>query len=130
MIVVGSRCGGHDFIVELPSLEPLWIGAKENSDLDVLLGSDEPRPYLGNLYIDVWMGGIPGKVGIYTAPYSIDGELFIPKDLAYLQRVAKRRIRHKYGIGYVKSLWDKELNFLNKDGSFFARLKITRHIYK
>ena len=125
MIIVGSRCGGHDFFVELPNNDALWIGAREKSDLDVLVKRDEPRPFVSGYFVDVWHGEL-GR----TLPHLKDGILFIPENLNYLQRVAKRRIRHKYGPDYVKSLWDKELNFLNKDGSFFAKLKITRHIYK
>lgn len=128
MILVGSRCGGHDFFVELSDAEPIWIGAKESSDLDLIIQPEARQSIKLPEWVrpDFYYGNTPPA----KTPYSIGGELFIPKDLNYLQRVAKRRIRHKYGINYVKSLWDKELNFLNKDGSFFARLKITRHIYK
>lgn len=125
MIVVGSRCGGHDFFIELPDKPPLWIGANQKSDLDVLLFEGQDRPSVAGFFVDVWRGRLGDSL-----PHCNDGVLFIPQNLHYLQRVAKRRVRHKYGVGYVKSLWDKELNFLNKDGSFFARLKMTRHIYK
>lgn len=125
MIVVGSRCGGHDFFVELPDREPLWIGANERSDLDVLIFEGQERPWVKGFRVDVWRGSLGNML-----PHSNDGDLFIPENVGYLQRVSKRRIRLKHGPLYVKTLWDKELNFLNKDGSFFARLKMTRHIYK
>lgn len=126
MILIGSRCGGHDFFVELPGLNPFWIGARDRSDLDILIGEEEDVPKIDGFRIDVWRGCVPGKTGLYTAPYSINGELYIPSDLQYLQRISKRRIRHQYGVQYLKSLWDRELVFLNKDGSFFTRQKMTR----
>ncbi|NBW11733.1 MAG: hypothetical protein EBR82_27245 [Caulobacteraceae bacterium] len=129
LVIVGSRCGGHDFFIELSQKNNLWIGARNDSDLDVLIKSGEDRPRIDGYDLDVWIDGIPGETGIYTAPYSIDGEVFIPKNLDYLQRVAKKRIRNKYGIKYLKTLWGREINFLNKNGSFFTRLKISRSFY-
>ena len=126
LVLIGSRCGGHDFFVELPNKGLLWIGASEKSDLDVLIKRGQNRPKVDGFKVDVWIGGVPGKTGLYTAPYSINGELYIPSDLQYLQRISKRRIRHQYGVQYLKSLWDRELVFLNKDGSFFTRQKMTR----
>jgi len=130
MILVGSRCGGHDFFVELPNKEPIWIGANERSDWDVLVKKREDAEGISLPKMDLWVGGIPGVIGIYREPYSVDGEVVFPEDMAFLQRVAKRRIRHKYGLHFLKSLWGKELNFLNKDGSFFRRVKFSNSFYR
>lgn len=130
MILFGSRCGGHDFHVDLPGFGRFWIGPVPESDLDVFLLPGQRRPSVPGLVVDAWTGGTPGVTGIDTAPYSVDGRVVWPSDLSYLQRVAKRRIRRAYGIHAVLSLAGREIDFFRPDGSWFTRQRFTHHVYR
>jgi hypothetical protein len=74
MKLIGSRTGGYEYWVKLPSGLKIWFGQRDNSDTDILLSVGEKKP--------------EGKFDIFygdpIAPYVEDNRLIVPRDFDYL----------------------------------------------
>jgi len=128
LIIVGSRCGGYDFYAQGVYGPRLWLGAENDSDLDIFC---DERP-LSSSYRIEWhntrdyfvkrlIRGLSIRGGI-ARPYCMDGVLYMPTDFAFLSIAIRKKLR-KNGL-LQKGFLKQDYRITRPDGTFCCEIKL------
>lgn len=119
--IVGSRCGGYDFYTEHEN-QLLWLGPRENSDIDVfcnVLPSCMKYKIDRINSFDWFFGRLENGLNIWggvARPYKINEKLYLPDDLIFLCIAIRKKIsKIKRSFGQFENdykIYDKNKNFV------------------
>lgn len=118
MFIVGSRCGGCDFYCSYENVS-VWLGAREESDFDVILEDGEERPP-GADVIPLFCKPSPENGSLFRGiffPFLKDEILYIPKSLEFLSHQLKKRLIKTRRPDLLYFFSEKKIDVLAKNGN-------------
>jgi hypothetical protein len=125
MIIVGSRSGGFDFYAkQRKSEKTVWLGATENSDLDIYIENSEPIPQsifpIDRFSIKYFLE--PAIHSGFEWPYLKGGILHLPQDMSYLYSV----ILKKFNVPEWKDVKKTVFDIYNTQGIYVTSIDMEK----